>query len=130
MNRITLVTEPDDLSRDAFRILCVDLNQDQTQIISDSLTGISNNSECIVYVWNGIGSHDWFFDKKHKSHLIIFNGCGQNLELVGYMAAQPNSIYFGPLKFLSKINDRDIYDVDVCKNFLNQYMQKYEQIYK
>lgn len=130
MNRITLITEPDDLARDAFRILCVDLNTDQTQIVSDSLTAVENELECVVYVWNSNDSDTWLFDKKQKSNLIIFNACSYNSELVGYLAAQPNSLYFGPLKFLSHINDRDIYDVTVCKSFLIQYMQRYEQIFK
>lgn len=130
MNKITLVTDPDDIQRDGFRILCVDLNPDQTQIISNSLMEIQSNSEFIVYIWNTNESDSWLIDKKQKSDLIIFNGCGNNPELIGYLAAQPNSIYFGPLKFLSLVNDRDIYDVTICKNFLIQYLEKHEQIFK
>jgi hypothetical protein len=130
MDKITLVTAPDDVVNDGFRILCVDLNPDQNQMVSDAMNTVDSILECIVYVWTSGEPEQWLFDKKQKSNLIIFNGASPNGEVVGYLSAQPNSIYFGPLKMLSGINNRDIYDVEVCKNFLIQHLRKHEQVFK
>jgi hypothetical protein len=130
MDKITLVTAPDDITNDGFRILCVDLNQDQNQIVSDTLNTIESTMECIVYVWTSGEPEQWLFDKKQKSNLIIFNGASHNGEVVGYLSAQPNSVYFGPLKMLAGINNRDIYDVDVCKNFLIHHLRKHEKTFQ
>ncbi len=128
MNKITLVTAPDDILQDAMRILCVGLSVDQDQIVSTALTQQKNLPNTVIYVWREGEPLEWLFDKKPKSDLIIFNGCSYNGEVCGYMAAQANSYYFGPLKNLSLVNDRDIYDTETCftilKNHIDTYVQK------
>ena len=130
MNKITLVTEPDDILVDSFRILCVNLTADQTQFLSDIVNDMEFIIDSIVYVWNEGDSEEWLFDKKLKSNLIIFNAVTDSGEINGYLAAQPNSFYFGPLKNLSYVNNRDIYDATSFKETLLEYIRKYEQIYE
>lgn len=130
MNKITLVTEPDDILADAFRILCVNLTVDHTQFLSNIINEMDFIVDSIVYVWNNGDDEKWLFDKKLKSQLIIFNAVSDNGEINGYLAAQPNSFYFGPLRNLSVINDRDIYDTESFKDTLLEYIKKYEQIYQ
>ena len=62
-----------------------------------------------------------------KSNLIIFNAEAANEIIIGYMAAQKNSAYFGNLKDLSNINPQGIYNIDDCKNLLLTAIEKYEQ---
>ena len=45
-----------------------------------------------------------------KSNFIIFNAESENQTLVGYLAAQKNSHYFGELKTLQKVNGSCIMD--------------------
>lgn len=125
-NKVILVTEPDDVLYDGLRILLVNLTNEQTQIISDSLTSIPSLPTIILYVWN-VGGDTWLFDKKQKSNLIIFNAESENEIIIGYMAAQRNSAYFGNLKNLSNINTQGIYNIDDCKNLLLSAIEKYEQ---
>lgn len=130
MNKITLVTEPDDILSDAFRILCVNLTVDQTQFLSDVVNDMEFTIDSIVYVWNEGDDEKWLFDKKLKSQMIIFNAVMESGEINGYLAAQPNSYYFGPLRNLSHVNNRDIYDATSFKDTLLEYIRKYEQIYE
>lgn len=130
MNNITLVTDPDDILVDAFRILCVNLTVDQTQFLSDIVNDMDQVIDSVVYVWNDGDDKKWLFDKKLKSDIIIFNAIFDCGEINGYLAAQPNSFYFGPLKNLYHINNRDIYDAMSFKETLLEYIRKYEQIYE
>lgn len=130
MNKITLVTEPDDILSDAFRILCVNLTVDQTQFLSNVVNDMEFTVDSIIYVWNEGDDEKWLFDKKLKSQMIIFNAVMESGEINGYLAAQPNSYYFGPLRNLSHVNDRDIYDATSFKDTLLEYIRKYEQIYE
>jgi hypothetical protein len=130
MNKITLVTEPDDILVDAFRILCVNLTVDQTQFLSDIVNDMEYIVDTVVYVWNDGDDEKWLFDKKTKSNLIVFNASTECGEINGYLAAQPNSFYFGPLRNLSLVNIRDIYDATDFKDTLLEYIRKYEQIYE
>lgn len=125
-NKVILVTAPDDILVDGLRILLVNLTNEQTQIISDALTGIPSLPTIVLYVWN-TNENDWLFDKKQKSNLIIFNAESENEIIIGYMAAQRNSAYFGNLKNLSNINPQGIYNIDDCKNLLLSAIEKYEQ---
>ncbi len=130
MNNITLVTAPDDILLDAFRILCVNLTVDQTQFLSDMVTDMDEMVDSVVYVWNEGEDEKWLFDKKTKSDLIIFNASTDCGEINGYLAAQPNSFYFGPLRNLHHVNNRDIYDAVSFKESLLDYIRKYEQVYE
>ena len=111
-NKVVLVTAPDDIQLDGIRLLLVDLSPEQTSIISEALTQIESMPNVITYIWNSSDSKDWFFDKKHKSDIIVFNAKSENDIIVGYLAAQSNSYYFGELKILSQINNSAIYTID------------------
>ena len=65
-------------------------------------------------------STNWMLDKKHKSDLIIFNAESTNNTVVGYMAAQKNSYYFGTLRDLSGVNKSAVYDVSSIKEILER----------
>lgn len=123
-NKVTLVTDPDDVYYDAFRILAVDLDQIYSKILSDSLLHIENVPETVIYVWNG-NNLNWLFDKKHKSQLILFNANTDKQELAGYFAAQHNSHYFGTLRSLENINTKTIYDIQDLTQLLGEYFTNY-----
>ena len=108
-NQITLVSTPDDVLHDAVRLLLVDLTQEQTQAISEALMSIEDIPATVIYVWSSQDSASWLIDKKLKSQLIVFNADSEKSEIVGYLAAQSNSCYFGFLKDLSILNKRAIY---------------------
>ena len=121
---VLLVTNPDDVLCDGYRILAVDLNLDQSTILSDSLLSSSCEEKIILYSWNSRDNLEWLIDKKHKSHLVIFNAESENQTLVGYLSAQKNSHYFGTLKTLGPICKNDIYSYDGCFNLLKTYFEK------
>ena len=125
-NKVILVTEPDDIAYDALRILLVNLTTEQTQMLSESVSKIDHLPITVLYIWNN-GSTDWLFDKKHKSDQIIFNADHENEIITGYMAAQRNSVYFGTLKDLAKVNIKAIYNIDDCIKILETAIGNYEQ---
>ncbi len=116
---VILVTDPDDIQVDGLRLLLVDLNVDQNQIVSDALAQSSGFGSIVSYIWRSGDSPDWLLDKKHKSELIIFNADSENDIIIGYMAAQKYSYYFGTLKILSPVNNRNIYNADDVTKILN-----------
>lgn len=124
-NKVLLVTAPDDVLVDGIRILLVDIVPEHQQIISDALTLLDNSPDIIVYVWNSANDTAWLLDKKLKSDAVIFNADGENDVIIGYMAAQSNSHYFGTLKILSVVNKSTIYDTDqvliILENKIKQY---------
>jgi len=124
-DKIILVTEPDDIKIDGLRILLVDLTTDQSQVISQALGQLDTLNELIIYSAQS-SSIDWVLDKKSKSKFVIFNADSDNHLLVGYLAAQPNSYYFGNLKILSTANRRVIYNVDDVVNLLTKMIGTYE----
>jgi len=109
--KIILVTPPDDILLDGVRILLVDLTAEQNQIVSDALKAV-NNQSTVVYVWNINQNIDWVLDKKQKSNIILFNAESEDQTLVGYLAAQSNSYYFGTLRTLGKVNNSAIYSTE------------------
>ena len=125
VNQITLVTSPDDVLHDAVRILLVDLTQEQTHLISEVLTSFESIPAIVLYVWSGTDSTEWLIDKKLKSQLIVFNAESEKQEVVGYLAAQSNSHYFGFLKTLSALNNRAIYSTDEFKGIIASLIEKY-----
>lgn len=124
-NKVIIVTPPDDIPVDGLRILLVDLTPDQTNIISQSLTRLETIPTTITYVWNTSNDISWLLDKKHKSFLIFFNADSENDAIIGYMAAQANSYYFGNLKSLSQVNQNAIYDTEQIFNLMENIIQQY-----
>lgn len=128
-DKIILVTPPDDILIDGPRISLVNLSQDQSQTISKTLLSLENlEFPLIVYTWNFGDNIEWLFDKKLKSQLIIFNADSSNCENInGYLAAQPNSHYFGNLKDLHSVNKNAIYNVDnllsIFERIINNYYE-------
>ena len=124
-DKVLVVTSPDDVLIDAYRILIVGLNPDQSKTLSDALLNIRYEGNVVLYLWEG-GSPEWLLDKKHKSDLIIFNADNENEALVGYMAAQKNSHYFGTLKFLSGANTKTIYSSEDLETLLTLIFENYD----
>ena len=121
-----VITPPDDLNLDGTRLLLVDLDSNQTQLISDALKEINYEGRVILYYWNSNDSIDWLLDKKHKTSKIFFNADSSNDLIVGYLSAQPNSHYFGTLRSLSKVVGPAIYSVEECINILSSSIGEYE----
>lgn len=119
-DKIILVTAPDDTLLDGKRIISVNLNIDQQQILSDALNQTEHSRCLVVYIWNDQDDIDWFFDKKSKADIIIFNADSTNELIVGYCAAHQNSYYFGSLRSLHKVNNSAIYSVDQCVDIINR----------
>ena len=120
-NKIVIVTPPDDVLYDGFRILLVDLNQNQTQLISKALYDIDNLSNTIVYVYNLGNDTTWLFDKILKSHLIIFDAESKDQALAGYLTSKNNAHYFGTQKTLQKIANSAIYDNNDIRTLIEEY---------
>ena len=124
-DKVLLVTAPDDVLVDGIRLLLVDIIPEQQQIISDALSQLDNSTDIILYVWHNTNDTAWLLDKKPKSDAIIFNADGENDVIIGYMAAQSNSHYFGTLKILSMVNNSTIYNIDqvllILENTIKQH---------
>ena len=122
MNNITLITPPDDILADGFRILLVDISREQSNIVTAALGNLEKNLPIVVYVWNSEQTVEWLADKKHKSDVIIFNAQSENREVVGYMTAQSNAYYMGILRPFEIINNRCITDLDLCTKIFENYI--------
>lgn len=127
MSDITLITPPDDVFIDGFRLLLVDVSRDQSKTITEALGFLEKTPTIIVYVWNNEQTIEWLIDKKHKSDLIIFNAESENRELVGYMAAQNSSYYMGTLRPFEIINNRAIRDVKSCVEMFEKNIGIYDK---
>ena len=126
IDKVLLVTAPDDTPIDAIRILLVDLTPEHTQVISDALNEFTAIPNIVTYIWRTGDSVDWLLDKKHKSHSIIFNADSEDHMITGYMAAQSNSQYFVILKTLRNVNNNAIYNVNDCVKLINNLIIRYE----
>jgi|LauGreDrversion4_2_1035121.scaffolds.fasta_scaffold102267_4 hypothetical protein len=115
---VVIATSPDDVLTDGYRILLVDLDQHQSKTVSDVLLDISYTGSIIIYNWKTGDDTSWLIDKKHKSNLILFNADSSNEQIVGYIAAQKNSHYFGYLKNLAGANTKAIYASEDLKDLL------------
>jgi hypothetical protein len=124
--KVLIVTQPDDVILDGFRLLLVDLDSEQMKIISDVLLEIKSSATVITYMWGSNDDSYWLLDKKAKSNLIIFNANSQNELIVGYIAAQKNSHYFGTLKTLAQANAKAIYASEDCKSLITLNLNNYE----
>jgi hypothetical protein len=121
-----VITPPDDLALDGTRILLVDLDSVQTQLISDALKNIDYTGRVILYFWKSVDDIDWMIDKKHKSSTIFFNADSTNDLIVGYLSAQPNSHYFGTLRSLSTLVGPAINSFEQCMDILTRSIGDYE----
>lgn len=126
--KVTLVSDPDDVFYDAFRILAVDLDQTQSKTLSDALLHLTDIPEIVIYVWNTTDNLEWLFDKKHKSNLILFNADTDKQSIAGYFSAQPNAYYFGFLKDLDKVNTKAIYSTDDLSTILGDIFNTNERL--
>jgi hypothetical protein len=129
-DNILIVTPPDDTVLDGIRLLHVELTPEQSQTISAALLLSAVDQTVINYVWRTGDSVQWLLDKKSKSDIIIFNANasvnGTTELFIGYIAAQPNSYYFGYLKDLHMANNRAIYNTDDIINLLEKTSKNYE----
>lgn len=126
-NNLILVTPPDDIGIDGFRVILFDLTKEQNDLVSKSLAKIDHTYSIITYIYQYGNSLDWIFDKKHKSDLIIFNADHFDQMVVGYLTAQKNSHYFGQIRDLKFFNNKVIYTQDDCVEIFNMYMRNYER---
>jgi hypothetical protein len=127
-DNVILVTSPDDFIQDSYRLMLVDLDESQNQLVSSALLKVKHNGIVTAYIYRIQDPIQWFFDKKPKSDCIIFNAESKNESLVGYIAAQKNSYYFGTLKTFSMINKSAIYSEQDVVNLLTLRMENNEQI--
>lgn len=127
--RILVVTPPDDILLQGIRILHVELTDDQSSLVSNALMNCQSPYTMINYVWKMGNPVDWLLDKIPKCDLIIFNAEGaENCDLIiGWIAAQPQSYYFGYLKDLHMANDRAIFNSEGILNLLEKISTYYEQ---
>jgi hypothetical protein len=127
-DKIVLVTPPDDILQDGIRLLLVDLNTEQTNILSEALKELAESTASIVYIWHSLTDDvEWLLDKKHKSDVIFFNAASDNDLIIGYLAAQPNSHYFETLKSLHIVNSSAIYNTDQIINILETIIKQNEK---
>jgi predicted DNA binding protein len=124
-DKVLLVTAPDDVLVDGVRILLVDLIPEQQQAISNALAQVATIPNVILYIWNSSEDTLWLLDKKSKSDAIIFNANSENDVIIGYMAAQSNSHYFGTLKILSSVNNSTIYNIEQVLTILENVIKQY-----
>lgn len=124
-DRVLVVTPADDVQLKGFRICLINLDPDQSKIVSDILLNIRLDCTVIAYMWKSQDPTDWLFDKVYKSDLVIFNADIYDA-IVGFLSANKKSYYFGNLKELSSINPRMIYAYDDCKEILNSFIEQYE----
>lgn len=131
-DKILVVTPPDDILLQGIRILHVNLDEEQSSIVSNALMQTTLPHCIINYVWK-MGNHvDWLLDKSTKCDLILFNANepkDPGLDVIlGWIAAQHQSYYFGRLKDLHKVNNRAIYNTDDVLTLLENVSKNYEQI--
>ena len=127
-DKILVVTPPDDTLINGIRILHVELNEEQSMIVSSALMNSNTQHTVVNYVWKMGDSVEWLLDKVIKSDFILFNADSPNngaTELIiGYIAAQPNSYYFGNLRDLNLVNKSVIYNSDQIINILENHTNK------
>ena len=119
-DKILVVTAPDDTVLDGIRILHVNLSEEQRQIVSNAMLSSEVSHTIINYVWNSNDPVSWLLDKKSKCNFILFNADSALDLIVGYIAAHPQSYYFGTLRDLHLVNDRAIYNTDDVVSLLEK----------
>lgn len=128
-DRILIVTPPDDTLLQGIRVLHVELTDEQSSIVSTALMESKLQHTIINYVWKMGNRVDWLLDKIPKCDLIIFNAevppNGTDI-IIGWVAAQSKSVYFGNLKDLHMANDRAIYSTEDILTLLERVSKYYE----
>ena len=123
-DKILVITAPDDTPLDGIRVLHVQLTEEQRQIVSSAMLNTKIPHNIINYVWNMGDPISWLLDKQPKCDVILFNADVQSngaIELIiGYIAAQPQSYYFGTLRDLHLANDRAIYTTNDILSLLEK----------
>lgn len=127
-DKILVVTQPDDSLLQGVRITHVNLNEEQSNIISGALLQTEIPDNIINYVWKMGDRVDWLLDKIAKSDIVVFNAEGNpdpgREIIIGWTAAQPHSFYFGTLRDLHIANDHVIYDSNDILNLINKASKK------
>jgi hypothetical protein len=119
-NKVSIVTAPDDLLQDGIRILAYGLEKEQSTAVSNVIFNLKDFKPTIIYVANGDDDQQWALDKKQKCSIIIFNADSVDQIMIGYLAAQANSYYFGDLRTLDSINRNKIYSQEQLKNIMEE----------
>jgi len=130
-DKIIVVTPPDDILLQGIRILHVNLDEDQSSIVSVALMESDLPHNIINYVWKMGNRVDWLLDKAPKCDIIIFNADNKNRDsgidvILGWTAAQPQSYYFGTLKDLHQVNDRAIYTAEDFLNLMEKISKRHD----
>ena len=129
-DKILVVTPPDDTLLDGIRITHINLNEEQSSIVSSALLNLTLPHIVVNYVWKMGNKVDWLLDKVSKSDLVIFNADGPidpgKDVIIGWTAAQPQSYYFGTLRDLHLVNDRVIYSSADILNLLEKIGKKHD----
>lgn len=118
-DKIILVSNPDDVLVDGFRILLFDLDGPQGEIFTRAITSLDDVPHTVIYTFSYGQDSDWLLDKYHQADLIIFNADSLNDLMVGFFAGKRNSYYFGNLKTLNQVNKSVIHGVDDCQELLS-----------
>jgi hypothetical protein len=126
IDKVLVITAPDDILEDGPRLLLVDLTQDQLKIISTILSLIDSSQTFITYIWKNGQDIEWLLDKKIKSDHIIFNADSDNQTLIGYLSSGKNSSYFGILRSLERVNKSAILSLEDCNIIIEKVIEKYE----
>lgn len=119
-DKITIVTYPDDYLENGNRLLLVDLDLQQKEMISRALLTIDKQDNLICYSYQATEDATWAIDKSLKSQLIVVNANSLNQILVGYLLSKSNCYYIGHLKGLNNIVSKVIHDTDQFVNILNK----------
>lgn len=130
-DRILIVTSPDDTLLQGIRILHVELTEEQNSIVSKALLQCTLPHTLVNYTWKMGEPISWLLDKIPKCDLIIFNADthpdGATEIIIGWVAAQHSSYYFGNLRDLHIANDRVIFNDSDINNLLETISKRYEQ---
>lgn len=123
IDKITIVTYPDDYLLDGFRILFVDLTIHQKEMLSRAILSLELADNLICYSYQAVEDVSWAIDKSIKSQLVVVNADSENQALIGYLLSKSNCYYIGNLKGLNTIIDRVIYDSDQFIDILNKILR-------
>jgi hypothetical protein len=118
-DKIILVSDPDDVLVDGFRILLFDLDSVQGEIFTRAITSLDDVPQTVIYTFRYGQDSSWLMNKYHQADLIIFNADSLNELMVGFFSGKKNSYYFGNLKTLNEVNKSVIYGVDDCQELLS-----------
>lgn len=130
-DKILVVTPPDDILLQGIRVLHVNLNQEQSSVVSNALMQCELPHSIINYVWKMGNAVTWLLDKSPKCDIIIFNAANHNSDagldiVLGWISAQNQSHYFGDLKDLHHVNDRAIYTSNDVLNLMEKASKRYD----